>query len=396
MGSLRAHLIAILGVVNSIKASTIPSDHGPPEVAKRQAVITNTWPYGVIGDSWASGVSYNTHVLYDNNSDFCLRTTESHGPQLAANTSWLGSTLIPGLSEAACSGSRLIDLASALGQFQIHNVSNPDVIVMTSGGNNCFFADIVDNCIYHSDPTKKYGPAYADDVGRSGSCAQSLKQAEAYIFDALQNDMNITINDILADPVTETNPNFLLYVTGYAQFFGTDFDPWCNNEAWNIPGISPTPYLSQELRTTFNDLVSQINNLYKSIVNNFHSTKARYIDLDAGFSGHRFCEPGANHADQFNTDSDFTGVYLWNLNWPWQVAAPLSETSSTNVTIENAASIMGSDGVTAWGSGGGEVNVPENGWKLRPFHPRYTGYTSIKNAIIAQLKTDGFPKTTSP
>ena len=37
------------------------------------------WPYGVIGDSWGSGVAYNDDVLYDDNRDKCLRTKESHG-----------------------------------------------------------------------------------------------------------------------------------------------------------------------------------------------------------------------------------------------------------------------------------------------------------------------------
>ena len=44
------------------------------------------WPYGVIGDSLGSGVSYNHDVLYDNNKDDCLRTKESHGPQMEADT----------------------------------------------------------------------------------------------------------------------------------------------------------------------------------------------------------------------------------------------------------------------------------------------------------------------
>lgn len=44
------------------------------------------WPYGIIGDSWGSVVSYNNDVLYDENKDNCLRTKESHGPQMEADS----------------------------------------------------------------------------------------------------------------------------------------------------------------------------------------------------------------------------------------------------------------------------------------------------------------------
>lgn len=358
------------------------------------------WPYGVIGDSWGSGVSYNDDVLFDKNLDNCLRTKESHGPQMEADTSWTGS-FSSGLRDAACSGSRLVDLAK--GGYQMGKVGTPNVVVMTSGGNNCGFGAIVDVCIYHSSPTTNYGPAFADDKDGTGACTKALDDALNYITNTLQQDLINTINDILADPNVKSNPDFLLYLTGYAQFFGTDYDPWCNNESWNIPGISSTPYLSKELRTAFNDRVSKVNDLYKKIIQENYSTQARFIDLDPGFGGHRFCEPGMTHSDQLNTDTNFDKVYLWNLNWPWQVAnepAPNPDEQNGNITSEEAQQLFGSDGVTAWsGSGGGEGNKPENGWRLRPFHPRFSGYTSIKNAILAQLKTDGLPKaptTSSP
>jgi len=152
-----------------------------------------------------------------------------------------------------------------------------------------------------------------------------------------------------------------------------------------------------ELRKAFNDRVSAVNTLYNNTIVSKYADKARYIDLDAGFSGHRFCEPGAKHADQVNKDTNFTGVYLWNLNYPIRLAnAPPSEgvLNIDSVTAEEAQQLFNGQGVTAWGIGEGG-NIPSNGWRLRPFHPRTTGYTSIKNAILAQLKKDGFPKAGS-
>ena len=145
--------------------------------------------------------------------------------------------------------------------------------------------------------------------------------------------------------------------------------------------------------------MSQVSNVYKTTIQQHFANQARFVDLDSGFSGHRFCEPGASHSDQLNTDTNFENVYLWNLNYPWQVAnqaAPNPDEQNGTVSAEEAQQLFGDGGVTAWmgsGSGsGGEGNVPDAGWKLRPFHPRYSGYTSIKNAILAQLKADGLPK----
>ena len=363
------------------------------------------WPYGVIGDSWGSGVSYNKDVLYDDNKDSCLRTKESHGPQMEADTTWIGHSP-SGLRDAACSGSNLGDIV--IGQHQMGKVGNPDVVIMTSGGNNAGFGNIVDVCIYHSDPRHDYGNAYSDDPDRSGECAKALDAALGYIQDPnrMAFDLIRTLDDLFNDPAVSGNPDFLLYLTGYAQFFGTDYDAWCNTESWSIASIVPgakTPILSVNLRKDFNDHVSRVNDLYKTTAqSDKYKAKVRYIDLDAGFAGHRFCEPGASRADQFDTSSTSNKVYLWNLNWPWQVTgqgAPSPEAAQGNPSAQEAQAALNGQPVTAWNipSGGGG-NSPDNGWRLRPFHPRYTGYTSIKEAIFAQLKIDRRPKPspTSP
>lgn len=49
------------------------------------------------------------------------------------------------------------------------------------------------------------------------------------------------------------------------------------------------------------------------------------------------------------------------------------------------------EGVTAWSGSGAGGNTVANGWRLRPFHPRFSGYTRIKDAIHAQLKADNLP-----
>ena len=256
------HFFGVLSLTNLVTANIIRDDD-PFRASMDQFTRRDKppWPYAVIGDSWGSGVAYNQGVLYDNNTDNCLRTKESHGPQMEADTTWTG-TFSSGLRDAACSGSRLVDLAK--GNYQLGKVGQPDVIIMTSGGNSCDFGVIVDVCIYHSHPTTNYGPAYADDTDSSGACAKALNNAQDYITGSLQRDLIHTVDDILGD--SHVNPDFLLYVTGYAQFFGTDYDSWCNNEAWNVVGVSPTPYLSTQLRTVFNGLVSKVNKIFQDTI----------------------------------------------------------------------------------------------------------------------------------
>lgn len=214
-------------------------------------------------------------------------------------------------------------------------------------------------------------------------------------------DLTKTLDDLFDDPASK-DPDFLLYLTGYAQFFGTDYDPWCDFEYWSIPTINPfnyDPYLSKSLRQAFNDRVTAVNNLYKSTAESSkYKAKVRFIDIDSHFANHRFCEPGSNYSEQINTDTNFDKVYLWNLNYPWQITgqgAPSAAAAAGNVSAQEAQAAFNGGRVTAWSGSGGGGNKPENGWRLRPFHPRYTGYTAIKDAIFAQLKIDGLPKAQS-
>ena len=215
------HSLGFLGLINLVTANIRDEDPFRASIDQLARRDMPPWPYDLIGDSWGSGVAYSQDVLYDNNTDNCLRTKESHGPQMEADTTWTGS-FSSGLRDAACSGSRLVDLAK--GNYQMGKVGEPDVVIMTSGGNNCDFGNIVDVCIYHSSPTTNYGPAYADDTDSSGACAKALDNAQNYITGKLQGDHIQTIDDLFEDSHVNSNPDFLLYVTGYAQFFGTDYD----------------------------------------------------------------------------------------------------------------------------------------------------------------------------
>lgn len=69
------HLINVVLLARLAQVSVIPNDESVKAGLSPYAKKDNpSWPWGVIGDSWESGVSYNNSVLFGNNLDNCLRT----------------------------------------------------------------------------------------------------------------------------------------------------------------------------------------------------------------------------------------------------------------------------------------------------------------------------------
>jgi hypothetical protein len=365
----------------------------------------------VLGDSWASGVAYNADNTFDDNKDNCLRITEAYGAQLTANQTWLQQGTTLSFSFPACSGSRLVDIVSGRKQMsKLQSVT--DVIVMTVGGNNAGFFDIASNCIYHQKLEKdgfSYGNPYEDDPDRSGLCAKSIDVSKTYIEEKFANDIRITINQMLAEDVVKANPDVKIYYTGYAEFFNLG-DDWCNNESFNaIPSFvdgSKKAFLSHVLRSDMNDLTNKLNNVIQSVTAGFAKQNVRYVSINEGFEGHRFCEKGSFHSNEYYS----SGVWFWNLSPPplfggnanttakfddqGQFLAALTANgtatapTSLDLNAAMAAPLLEDDDDTSANSNTGTVS---DGWKLRPFHPKVTGHGVIKDAIIAQLKADVVP-----
>lgn len=69
------------------------------------------WPYGLTGDSWASGVAWSNDTPYDNYQGACRRTKESHGPRMEGDHGWTGFQETK-LHDAACSSSTFGDVVA--------------------------------------------------------------------------------------------------------------------------------------------------------------------------------------------------------------------------------------------------------------------------------------------
>ena len=92
---------------------------------------------------------------------------------MEVDTTWTGS-FSSGLLDAACSGSRLVNLAKV--NYQMGRAGNPDVVIMSPGGYNCDYGAIVGVRIYYSSPTTNYGLAYVDDTDGKTTTSGATKR----------------------------------------------------------------------------------------------------------------------------------------------------------------------------------------------------------------------------
>lgn len=182
------------------------------------------------------------------------------------------------------------------------------------------------------------------------------------------------------DPLLQPNAQQLSLLTFQTtfQFWSTaDGSDWCNGESFGANPNGHQPKLSLELRKQMNELLQVINSKMGAIIAALiPANKAGFIDIDPRFETHRFCEPGSSHRQQYYDDN----VYFWNLSPPFATPNDLPEDA-------NLKDIMGGGGgpVDPASGGTGDLN---NGYKMRPFHPKLGGHTEIKKAVIQALKDD--------
>ena len=369
------HSLASFFAFLFIAASTIDADVLPETLN----VLTkrDDFEWGVIGDSYASGDAYTYSNVWDNNKDECLCNTEAYGPQLEGDDTWKNDTK-SSFNFPACSGKKLEDMRG-----QISNAgSSPSLVVMTAGGNNANFFKVADGCIFHSNWSMDYGAIYVDDTARTGACAQAIDASKAIITGTMDKDLKNTLDDLLVADNVKLNPDFLLYVTGYAAFFNPK-DDWCNHHSF---GITSFPPLSNALRSDINTLVTQLNTVYQNTIQNHPSKKVRFVLIDASFDGHRFCEAGSNTWNQYYSSD----VWFWNVSPPGLVVPQDANDSVIQINVQSA---LKESGLTLYSGNGSSIPVA---WTLRPLHPKISGHIAIKNAIISQMKADNIPASGPP
>jgi hypothetical protein len=187
--------------------------------------------------------------------------SEAYAYQMTIDTSWKESGKLD-LQFKGCSGSQLVDIVQ--GRQQLKQAGNPTFVVMTVGGKNARLAAIINACIYRANPAGNYGPAFHADPNGEGTCKKALFEARNYIDKSLGSDLISTLDGIFAYASEQRNPEFWLYVTGYAHFFNTDTND-CDD--WTFQ-VFIDPFTDRETNVAFlrKSLRSEMNNLMEDFL----------------------------------------------------------------------------------------------------------------------------------
>ncbi|MCJ1317268.1 hypothetical protein MMC15_002591 [Xylographa vitiligo] len=232
--------------------------------------------YTALGDSYAAGVGSGTLITScapnANCNGTCLRNTGSFGYML--NQIWQPSSF----QFNACSGAN----TSTCPAYQIDSPTAdfgaPDLVSLVLGGDNGqAFVSIVYNCIYIRDIP----------ILRTESCQDAMTNAMMVYNGPLQADLEAAIQDAQTNNLqSDGTEKRTVLVFGYARFYNTTNPAsYCGIDT-DYPSPGPNG-----LRAQINTGVLQLNGIIAAAAT---AQGATYVDVDAGFEGHRFCDAGGD------------------------------------------------------------------------------------------------------
>lgn len=198
----------------------------------------------------------------------------------------------------SCTGSTITDMlaGSTVSQIdQFNTTSTADFALLSIGGNDLGFFDIMNSCIF------RFYSFY------SGTCEAALRNSEeAIAAPDFEHRLRIAIMEILDRVHWEKRPWFTITVTGYARFFNAETEE-CDDRSFGVWWRGPK--LKRELRRRMNRMVMAVNKKIEqsidSINDDFLIPRVFFVDYDAEFDGHRFCEPGVLEPDYARNDTWF-------------------------------------------------------------------------------------------
>lgn len=296
--------------------------------------------YAAIGDSYASGAGAGTPG-WPPYADFrCGRYSDAYPIQVANNS--LINVDKSKFKHLACGGLT----STVILRDQVPYIGDSDLVTLTASGNDVDFFVVLNECVYH------WSPAI-------GCEAQLIKAREVIETSALQN-----LHNIISKAVDQLKPGALFIVTGYARFFNEKTD-YCDNATFSQ--TRPLDFLTKYKRRELNQLVMMLNDVIKATAE-LHG--AYYIDIDAAFEGHRFCEPGVQEPDLDRADT-------WFFNVPPVKTGLLGAAEASQQTLGEDLDL--------------EMPHPEivPEWpemrKWRVFHPTGLGHYGISEVVVGEI-----------
>ncbi|ORY00322.1 SGNH hydrolase-type esterase domain-containing protein [Clohesyomyces aquaticus] len=246
--------------------------------------------FASLGDSYAAGLGAGSRIDW-----LCSRYNESY-PNIL-HTSFLGHHPKRTHQFLACTGAASTEIAEKQASALQDDL---DLLTISAGGNDVGLTVILNNCIY------QFFMAGEDD------CDLAIQDARERIANKTQLYKNVTqLFDAVKPKMNKDHG--VVYVTGYAGFFGTD-DELCNNVTWAVwkavESSQKSQYLTLDRRVALDSLVRSVNIVLRQAAEaagpNFH-----FIDYDAHIkaSRGRYCESGVLEPAPNRRELDF---YEWD------------------------------------------------------------------------------------
>ena len=355
------------------------------DLVRRDGQAITEWT--AMGDSYGSGVGAGPQPADDTNR--CFRFPQAYPPIMQSGPGSIQPNPLK-WNNVACSGNtfqqildkEFLDEPVEDGRYGTRPVwgTAPEFATITMGGNDVGILNLVATCIL----SFKLWGLDCDQVIDYGNSVVAAPEFKSNITAVIQKA-------VTKGRGTGAGPAFKFFVTGYARFFNQETTQ-CNDVTFK-PTWNPlaAQYLTIERRTAMNGLALNLNNALKEAVTEFNDPGVIYIDYDAQFEGHRFCdreEPNPNDDDTwfFNwyTTDDPTAQALF-------AKIPAYSASLTNSTPSNGFFQTDADFINALGDAAGDdpaaLSVMSD--SVRIFHPKSFGHQEIRNVVIQAIQAAG-------
>ncbi|KAH8169622.1 GDSL-like lipase/Acylhydrolase family protein [Sarocladium implicatum] len=285
----------------------------PPHFLESAKAAPPSTGFVAFGDSYSAGIGTG----FNGTENTCRRGLGAY-PQLIHRdfTSLVGSQE-SSFQHLACTGATLQDVISSGNESHPSQVDDfnttADFALLSIGGNDLGFFDIMNSCIF------RFYSFY------SGTCEAALARSEEAIQDpSFAEDLRTAIVQILERVRWERRLWFTVTVTGYARFFNDETDECdeCSLGVW-----WRGPKLKKDLRRRMNDMVKSVNRKIRESVDqvnkSFAVPRVLFVDYDAAFEGHRFCEPNVTEPDYARNETWFFHVGGQDNGNNWNSSLPL-------------------------------------------------------------------------
>lgn len=275
-------LSVLLAYLFSVSSATQLSD----------SVQTTKFPwinkFASIGDSYAAGLGAGERIDYS-----CSRYALSH-PNLL-QSSHLGDNPNRKHQFLACSGAAIGDVLQNQVPALEHNL---DLLTISAGGNDIGLSPILNSCIYQF------------HMDNEDDCRNAVKKAQRKIADEAQLYAKVAnLIDAVTPRMNKTHG--IIYLTGYAGFFGTD-DKMCDNVTWSVwrSVKHEKQFLKLDIREQLNDMVHSVNNIIRTAAEDA-GHNVRFIDYNDHIKHRRgrYCEAGVQEPSPNRVNLSF---YEWD------------------------------------------------------------------------------------